>query len=166
MSENIIMETQIDACLMVNIIVRILNEMCWPRPEDVTSITVKLKDCLTLVIQKHIWVWRDYSSPKRKPIISIFQAGEYGISEGSDGAARLIKKGYSRNIKSEVAAEFYEKAGDMGQFISYSSAADISVVLGRYHKAKSLYLKQGSKGNPSGYIGPIKMVQRGFMLSN
>ena len=68
----------------------------------------------------------------------------------------VYKKGYIRNIKSEVAAEFYEKAGDMGQLISYSSAADIWVVLGDYDKAKSLYLKQGSKGNPSGYLALLK----------
>ena len=69
--------------------VRILNEMCWARPEDVTSITVKLKDCLTHGYAEAYLGLARLSQSEEEAYNFYLQAGKYGISEGYDGAACL-----------------------------------------------------------------------------
>ena len=80
------------------------------------------------------------------------QAGQHGISEGYHQAGFMRFKGYV-DWNLDAAAELYEKAGDMGHLSSSRLAADIWRIFRQDHnKAKSLYLKQGLKGDPHGYM--------------
>lgn len=85
------------------------------------------------------------------------KAGENNISEGYHQAALMIKNGFIKNISLVIAAELFERAGDMGRISSYENAASIWESLGCIENARTLYLKQGKNGDPSGYQSLSKL---------
>lgn len=124
--------------------------------EDVNLIRDQYKSCLSQNYPVAFLGLAQLAQSNKEAYDLYLQAGNHGISDGYHRAALMIVNGYITGINLEVAAEFFEKAGNMGQLNSYENAATIWKDLGDINKVKSLYLRQGAKGDPHGYLALSK----------